>query len=385
MIALVGTAGLIIVASVVFDAFETVVLPRRVSRRLRITAIVTRGSWIAYRALARRIRNPRRREAALSYYGPASLLLLIACWAVLLIVGFAMAIFAFATPLTGSHGTSFGTSLYASASTFFTLGFGDTVSRRPRGRGLIVATGGTGFAFLALIISYLPTLYQAFSRREIYISQLDARAGSPPSAAELLARNAAGGAGELEPFLAAWEGWSADLLENLLSFPTLGYYRSHHDNQSWLAGLTVVLDACCLLLVRRDDGPRRQARLTYAMCRHAAVDLAQALYARPHTERARLDDDGVGRLRARLGDIGWELPDDALPHLAKLRASYEPYVVALSEELLIPLPEWTAAEGAVDSWKLAELDERGRRVRPPHRGPKPSQAEVRVPRPQQSD
>ena len=367
MTALAGTAGLITVALVLFDAFETVVLPRRVSGRLRITAAVTRGSWIAYRGVARRIRDQSRRERVLSYYGPASLLLLIACWAVLLIVGFAAAIWAFATPLTGESGRSFGASLYASASTFFTLGFGDAVSRRPRGRAVVVATGGTGFAFLALIIAYLPTLYQAFSRREVYISQLDARAGSPPSAGELIARKGDGGSGELEPFLAAWEGWSADLLENLLSFPTLGYYRSHHDNQSWLAGLTVVLDACALLLVRHDDGPRRQARLTYAMCRHAAVDLAQVLYARPHTDHERLDDDALARLRSRLADIGWELPDDALPHLAKLRASYEPYVVALSEVLLIPLPEWTAAEGAVDGWRLTELDERGRRVRPPRR------------------
>jgi hypothetical protein len=367
---LVGAIGVLIVVVVLVDAFETVVLPRRVNRRWRITVAVYRISWPAYRAVARWVRSAQQREVVLSYYGPASLLLLFACWAGLLILGYALAIWAFASPLTGAAGRSFGTATYSAASTFFTLGFGDAVARRPGGRAIVVAAGGTGFAFLALVVSYLPTLYQAFSRREIYISQLDARAGSPPSAGELLARNGADGLGELGPFLNDWESWSADLLENVLSFPTLGYYRSHHDNQSWLAGLTVILDTCSLLLAGREDGPRRQARLTYAMCRHAAVDLAQVLQAKPASEEDRLDGEALDRLRARLADNGWQLPDDAIPHLAKLRAGYEPYVTGLSRRLLMALPEWTAREGAIDSWQLTQLDERGRRPTSRRRGPR---------------
>jgi Ion channel len=365
---LVGVIGLLIVVVVLVDAFETVVLPRRVNRRWRITVAVYRTSWPAYRAVARRVRNAQQREVVLSYYGPASLLLLFACWAGLLILGYALAIWAFASPLTGAAGRSFGTATYSAASTFFTLGFGDAVARRPGGRAIVVAAGGTGFAFLALVVSYLPTLYQAFSRREIYISQLDARAGSPPSAGELLARHGADGLGELGPFLNDWESWSADLLENVLSFPTLGYYRSHHDNQSWLAGLTVILDTCSLLLAGREDGPQRQARLTYAMCRHAAVDLAQVLQAKPASGEDRLDSEALDRLRARLADNGWQLPDGAIPHLAKLRAGYEPYVTGLSRRLLMPLPYWTAREGAIDSWQLTKLDERGRRPTSRRRG-----------------
>jgi hypothetical protein len=363
VIDLLGALGVLVVVVVLVDAFETVVLPRRVNRRWRITVAVYRVSWPAYRSVAHRVRNPQQREVVLSYYGPASLLLLFACWAGLLILGYGLAIWAFASPLTGAAGRSFGTAIYSAASTFFTLGFGDAVARQPGGRAIVVAAGGTGFAFLALVISYLPTLYQAFSRREIYISQLDARAGSPPSAGELLARHAAHGPGELGPFLNDWEAWSADLLENVLSFPTLGYYRSHHDNQSWLAGLTVIMDTCSLLLAGRDDGPHRQARLTYAMCRHAAVDLAQVLQAKPESGGDRLDGEALERLRARLAESGWELSDAAIPHLAKLRAGYEPYVTGLSHRLLMSLPDWTAREGAVDSWRLAELDEGARRRR----------------------
>jgi hypothetical protein len=353
MIALAGAAGLVGVAIVLLDAFETVILPRRVVRRWRIGVIVFQLSWPAFRWLTRILRDERRREQALSYYGPGSLLLLLLCWMSLIVVGYAAAIWAFGGSFIGERGHAFGTALFSAASTFFTLGFGAQSTVRGGSRAVAIANGGTGFAFLALIVSYLPTLYQAFSRREVYISQLDARAGSPPSAGELLARHGRG-LDQLEPFLAEWESWSADLLESVLSFPTLGYYRSHHDGQSWVAGLTVVMDACSLLLVGRDDAPQRQARLTYAMARHAAVDLAQVLHAKPQAHVERLDEAAFERLQARLGEVGWDLTEEALPHLAKLRSGYEPYVAALSEVLVLPLPLWTAPEGAQDSWRVTE-------------------------------
>jgi len=365
MTAVVGAIGLLLVVVVLVDTFETVVLPRRVTRRWRITTAVYEATWPPYRAVASKVRSRARREVVLSYYGPASLLLLVACWASLLIFGYGLGIWAFGGRLVGETEHSLGTSLYVAASSFFTLGFGDVVSRTGIGRAILVACGGTGFAFLALVVSYLPTLYQAFSRREVYISQLDARAGSPPSAGELLARNGADEIDQLTTFLADWERWGADLLESVLSFPTLGYYRSHHDNQSWLAGLTVVLDSCSLLLAVHDDRARRQAQLTYAMCRHAAVDLAQVMQAKPDQPADRLSDEQFDRLRTRLGEGGWQVPDSALSKLTKLRAGYEPYVIGLSRQLALPLPDWTARAKAADSWQLTELDERGERPNQP--------------------
>ena len=112
---------------------------------------------------------------------------------------------------------------------------------------LTVIEAGMGFGFMAVIIGYLPVLYQAFSRREVGISLLDARAGSPPSAGQLMLRlvrtDRAAGA---TPLLAEWERWAAELLESHLSFAVLSSYRSQHDNQSWLAALTVALDACAI-------------------------------------------------------------------------------------------------------------------------------------------
>src|SRR5262249_12251993 len=154
-----------------------------------------------------------------------------------------------------------GTYLYLSGVTFFTLGYGEVVPMTALGRVLIVAESGLGFGFMAVIIGYLPVLYQAFSRREVTISLLDARAGSPPSAAQVLLRLAqARNFAALDPFLAEWERWAAELLESHLSFPVLSYYRSQHDNQSWLAAVTTILDTCALLIVGVKDACPYQAQ-----------------------------------------------------------------------------------------------------------------------------
>src|SRR5204863_6718456 len=147
------------------------------------------------------------------------------------------------TPMKVSDGTiSFRTYLYFSGSTFFTLGLGDVVAGTWTGRILTVLEAGMGLGFLAIVVGYLPVLYQAFSRRELNISLLDARAGSPSTAAELLRRHFDGNASvELGAFLRDWERWAAELLESHLSYPVLAYYRSQHSNQSWLAAMTTIL------------------------------------------------------------------------------------------------------------------------------------------------
>src|SRR2546430_487115 len=148
------------------------------------------------------------------------------------------------------------------------------------------------FVFLALVISYVPVIYQAFSRRERRISLLDARAGSPPTAVELLRRNSAvTHPEELRTLLHEWEVWCADILESHLSYPILAYYRSQHEQQSWVEALTVILDTCALILTSLEVPPLPAARYTFAAARHAVVDLAQVLGASPMAEVNRLSTD----------------------------------------------------------------------------------------------
>ena len=355
---LIGFIGVFVVVGVLWEVFETIILPRRVTRRLRLTRAMYLLTWWPWAGIARRIRNNRQREKLLSFYGPLSLMFLLAIWAVGLLIGFALIHWAART----TFGTSISLSgiwvdLYYSGTTFFTLGLGDITPTNNAGRAITVAQAGVGIGFFAMIISYLPVLYQAFSRREVNISMLDARAGTPPTAGELLRRHReAGDMGSLHQLLRDWEKWSADLLESHLSYPVLCYFRSQHDNQSWLSALSTVLDTCALVMVGIDGVPKWQAQLTFKMTRHAVVDLTQVFNTSPlKNDGKRLSDAELARLRSVLADgdlvLRSEIGDDKT--LAELRLMYEPYLEVLSAYLLMPLPGWLPKPKAVDNWQTS--------------------------------
>jgi hypothetical protein len=367
-----GLAGALLILLVLWDGFETIVLPRRIVRRVRIARIFYQSTWIPWRALARRMPPTNKRESFLSFFGPLSLLLLLGFWAVTMIIGFSMLQFAVSPTLNAPEKVpTFGTYLYMSGVTFFTLGFGDVTPINTLGRIVAVVEGGTGFGFLGLVIGYLPVIYGAFSRREVNISLLDARAGSPPSAAELLNRNCRVDHSEtIKAFLKEWERWAADILESHLSYPVLAFFRSQHENQSWLASLTVILDISALILAGVDDLPERSARLTFAMARHAAVDLSQVFGVNPlaFMKSDRLPPTKLLKLRAVLKDAGVPLRDgpDVDQHLAALRLLYEPYVIGLAQYLVITLPAWIAEENEEDDWQRSAYESYPRDRALPH-------------------
>ena len=357
---LFALGGLVLIVVVLVDAFEAVVLPRRVTRKFRPARVYYRLTWIAWRAIALRLPRGRRREDFLSIFGPLSLLALFAAWAAALIVGFAVVHWSLDSPLfVANHGDQRTLSLYLymSGVTFFTLGYGDVAPAAPLGRAVAVAEAGTGFAFLAIIIGYLPSFSQASSQREITISLLDARAGSPPTAAEGILRAArVGRVSDLAPFFAEWERWAAQLLESHLSYPMLVYYRSQHDNQSWLAALTAVLDGCALVIAGIKGMDTYQAQLTFAMARHTIVDLSLVLKVAPTpADIDRLPPDEFQRLRRRLAEAGVNFDDtgDVEKRLGELRAMYEPFAIGLSQRLLFNLPPILSAKEPVDNWQTS--------------------------------
>ena len=356
MAVLVSLISVVLILVVLADAFEAVVLPRRVTRRFRLTRFFYRSTWKPWSFLARRIGSKKRREAYLSFFGPLSLLMLLCVWALGLIAGFAMLHWALNSALHVSGGeVGFPTYLYLSGTTFFTLGLGDVTPAAPIGRTLVVIESGLGFGFLALIIGYLPVIYQGFSRRELNISLLDVRAGSPPSAAKLLSRHS-DHMEELDRLLHDWERWSADLLESHLSYPVLCYYRSQHDNQSWLAALTTILDASAIVIACMDGVPTRQAELTFAMARHALVDLAQIFNTPPRAPIPdRLLPAELTRLQAALVDSGINLRGGAATDekLSLLRQMYEPYVNSLADYLLMTIPHWIPPAKSLDNWQTS--------------------------------
>jgi hypothetical protein len=353
---LIGLFGLLLLLAVLRDAFETVILPRRVKRPFQLTSLFYRAFWRAWRGMASRLSRGIR-EQVMSWFGPASLLVLLALWALTIILAFGIMHWGAGSALKVDGGApGFLDDLYLSGTTFFTLGLGDVVPKVALSKVLTVVEGGLGFAFLAVVIGYLPVINQAFSRREISISLLDARAGSPPTAGDLLFRIGRDGEREdLTRLLAEWEHWSAEVLESHLSYSVLAYFRSQHGNQSWLAALTTVLDTSAILVVESGGRCARQAQLTFAMARHAAVDLAQIFSAqRPKEAADRLGDTEFAALTAQLDRAGMTLEKDGgRARLAAFRAMYEPYVSALSRHLMLPLPAWTRQSDRPDNWQAA--------------------------------
>jgi hypothetical protein len=342
--------GFLLLAAVASDAFEVMLLPRRLRRALRPVRIFFRSSWGVWSSIARWMKKGRRRDAFLSLFGPLSMVLLLLLWTLGLVFSFALLHWA----AQGGKSASFLTDLYLSGATFFTVGYGDVVPKTQLSKALAVVESGAGLAFIAVTISYLPVLYQLFSRRESRVIQLDARAGSPPTASALLCRHSDFEAmPELNDLLKEWEQWCAELVESHLSYPMLSYYRSQHDNQSWLAGLAAILDTCALLLTGFSGVRTFQARVTFATGRLAVTELCRVFQLKARTAaNDRLPSDEFTQLERQLSESGLTFSDadSAEDRLKALRSTYEPFMFALSRHFLLSLPPWRSEE-EVDNWQ----------------------------------
>jgi hypothetical protein len=284
-----------------------------------------------------------------------SMALLFGIWAGAMILAFGLIQWA-AQSTSGHAAPNFGDQLYMSGVTFFTLGYGDVVPVTSAGRAVAVVEAGSGFGLIAVVIGYLPVLYQLFSRREAHVLQLDARAGSPPTATTILKRHAeSDGLDSIDDMLRTWEIWGADLLESHLSYPMLAYYRSQHDDQSWLAAMLAIMDTCALILVGVEDIKPLQARMTFAMARQVVLEMARSLgvSADRQAQAERLSDADFAKMLTIFEEVNlrWNGGVGSPETLAAVRATYEPLAQGLAEYLLIPLPGWVADENASDHWE----------------------------------
>src|SRR6202140_1762222 len=354
-LALFGGFALAII--ILVDAFEAIILPRRVTRKIRVTRLFYRTTWAFWKFVVGKIPSRKTREALLGGYGPCSLLLLLPLWALGLVLSFGMMQYGAGSSIEVHQPgqPSFAMDVYLSATTFFTLGMGDVVPRVPLARFLLVAEAGLGYGFLAVIVGYLPFIYSSFSRREVNFSLLDARAGTPPTAGELLRLYSyPQGQNALRDLLAEWELWCAELMESHLSYPVLAYFRSQHDNQSWIASLTAILDACALIRTGIEGACERQAELTFAIARHAVVDLSQVFDTTPRPPATdRLTSADLHQLRDTLAAHGMKLHDgeEADRQLHKLRTMYEPFIYSLAMYLSQTLPPWISQKKGKDNWQ----------------------------------
>jgi hypothetical protein len=343
-------AGCLVVGFVLMDAFNTLILARRTGQSFHLTRTFYRLTWPPFAAAARRVKSGRKREGILGVYGPLSLVLIMVVWAAALVLGFTSLQWAAGMKPARVPGT-LPNDLYLSATTFFTLETGEPAN--PLSKWITAIEGGLGLSFLGLVISYLPVFYQAFSKRELEISLLDARAGSPPSAADLLEIEVSNPR-TLERYLESWEQWAAELLESQLSFPMLAWFRSHHANQSWVTALTAMTDSAAVISLCADGDLKTQAEFTFAMGRHVFADIAAIFELKPPSGTAdRLPESVFFELRRTLGRSSTPLRPERLQpaKLLELRQMYEPHAEALSAHLLMALPSWTPHDASRENWK----------------------------------
>ncbi len=343
--------GTLTILAVGIDAFEAMLLPRRIRRPVRIIRYYFALTWGIWGWIGRHMKIGRARDAFLSLYGPISMIGLLACWALGLIIGFAL--LQWGVHQGEAQPVTFASSLYFSGANFFTVGYGDVLPLTHAAKLFAVLEAGSGLAFIAVTISYLPVLYQLFSRREAHVIQLDARAGSPPTATSLLCRHGEHEAmEELSRLFQEWEQWSSELVESHLSYPMLSYYRSQHDNQSWLAAISAIMDACAVVLTGIRGVKTFSARMAFPMARLAIVELCRVFRVNMRTsEPDRLPPDDFEEMKAALMDAALFFSDEetAEQQLAALRATYEPFLYALSRHFLAPLPGWLP-EDSPDNW-----------------------------------
>ncbi len=344
-------AGLLILIVILHDTFEVMLLPRRIRRPFRLVRLFFRSSWGLWSRTGRIVSAANARAQFYSLYGPLSMVVLLMFWGVALMLGFGLIQWGLGSGLASP---TFGNEMYFSGVTFFTLGYGDFVPHTRLSKFFAVLEAGTGFGFIAVVIGYLPVLYQLFSRREAHVIQLDARAGSPPCAVTLLTRHSSeAGRAALDRLLERWEEWCAEVVESHLSYPMLSYYRSQHDNESWLAGVTTIMDTCALLLVGIQGIQSFQARMTFAVARLTVTELGRIfqISARP-PDQDRLPPPEFARLRHMLNEAGLEFDDEqAEAELTRFRDTYEPFVNGLASYFVLPIPAWTPVEDALDNWQ----------------------------------
>jgi hypothetical protein len=337
-------AGLLLVAFMFLDIFLTVVVPRRAPRtggRLRLSRYVVFRLWQAWRWIGLRMNNGDRREEFLGSFGALSVMLLLVGWVAGLVIGYGLLFDAMHDQIRPPP-ENLGASLYFAGTSLLTLGFGDFVATGGWARLASLAAAATGLGIFAAVLTLLFTLYGSFQRREVAVVVLEAGAGAPPSGVTLLETYAlAGILDDLPRVFETWQAWSAEVLDSHLAYPVLAYFRSSHDNDSWISSLGAVMDAATLVLTTIEDGPKGWAKLMRAVGGHCLEDLSQFFRLAEDLEVGVEQEEFLEACR-RLQHAGFRLrdPDEAWVAFSRLRSEYAGRVNALARNWASPPAQW---------------------------------------------
>lgn len=356
--ALIFAAGVLVLVVVAADVFETIVVPRPSPGPHRLSRYLVKSTWRIWRWVGARTRSGLARDGFYGLYAPGAAILLLSAWLALLVLGFGLLFFALRADLAPAP-TDLGTSLYFAGTSILTLGFGDVVAEGLLARSVSIVAAASGLGVVALVITFLFSLNASYQRREALVVTLSTRAKAPPSAVVLLETYAKlGMVTELPALFVAWETWAAEVLDSHVAYPLLGYFRSSHDNTSWLSALGAVLDACALVLTTIEGIPRGQAELTKRGGAHLVEDISNII---------GLQGDGslVGQAEfdeayERLRQVGYQLgdADESWHRFERGRATYAGRLDALAAFWATPATAWigdrTAARSVAHRTRGAE-------------------------------
>jgi hypothetical protein len=333
--------GVPLLVLVLWDVFETIVVPRPTPGWFRIGRYLVRGTWRVIRAIDgnRPNRGPTA-ERLLGLFAPAATIFLLFAWLAILIVAFGLILFGLRDQLNPPP-PNLGTALYFSASSVLTIGYGDIVASGTASRIVVVAAAATGLGLVALVVTFLFSLYGSYQRREAPVVLLQAKAGTPASAVVLLENLARFQlADHLPAFFGDWERWEVEVLDSHVAYPLLGYFRSSHDNLSWISALGTVLDTATLVLTTIEGVGRGQAELAKTLGDHLVEDITNLGNHAPAS--SSLDRPAFDAVYARLEAAGYRLAPEAQAweDFSVARRSYADRLEQMAAFWLVPSVSW---------------------------------------------
>ena len=332
--------GLIIVLGTWGSLLKTLVVPRGFTSRLSVF-VGRRLTLKTFLFVANRFENYEMKDRILAISAPVSLLTLLGAWLLLFFVGFALMLWPFVPG-------PFSSALRESGSSMLTLGYAGTAETGADTIHFIAAA--TGLVVVALQIAYLPTLYGAFNRREMLVTMLQSRAGSPAWGPELLVRAQMVSLMDSLPGLyAEWERWAAEVAESHTTYPALVWFRSPNPLRSWVVGLLAVMDSAALFLSLSPSRAPVEARLCLRMGFTALRDIAGAVHI-PY-DPDPFPDEGItltyeeyaGGVR-KLQEVGFAMertPEDAWQDFRGWRVNYESLCYALADATVAVPGPWS--------------------------------------------
>jgi Ion channel len=339
MEAIAFALGLLLLAVVLWDVFETVVVPRPTPGWFRVGRYIVRSGWRIVRATVGTGGGPTR-DRLMGLFAPAAAISLLISWLAGLIVGYGLVLYGLRDQI-GPEPPDLGTALYFSASSVLTLGYGDVVANGGVARVVVVAAAASGLGLIALVVTFLFSLFGNYQRREVSVVMLEAKAGVPPSAVVLLETFARMDLIQRLPdMFGEWERWEAEVLDSHVAYPLLGWFRSSHDNLSWISALGTVLDAAALVLTTIKDVPRGHAEMAKSVGSHLVEDITNLGMRAGST--GGIDRPAFDEVYARLGRAGYNLepPEQAWPDFSAARETYAPGLGAMANYWAVPTASW---------------------------------------------